>query len=1101
MPLCPHCSSENPDGMRFCGQCGGSMSIVCGQCEFENPAGFRFCGQCGATLESKPPDPPLEAISGPDAERRQMTVVFADLVGSTQLSDTLDPEDFREILKHYQSLCAEVVRRYDGHVAQHLGDGILIYFGYPKAHEDDARRAALASLDILQGIERWNRELEKERDLVVGVRLGLHTGPVVAGEIGEGPSQEQLALGQTPNLAARLQGIASPGSAVMSAQTQELVRELIEVEPLGRFELRGLKEDVEVFRILRDTGFTNRLEANSGGELTPWIGRRSELGVLVKGFHRAQQGAGNAIQIVAEAGMGKSRLIYRFREQLRDEDPYWWISRCSTYHQSSAFFPLIQSIEKLFQIDRAAGPQLQQESLRAGLEALGMSAEASIPWIGHLLGLEVDGFPLPALPPAQLKQQTFDILISLWLHQAEQQATVFVFEDFHWVDPSTRELVKSFIERSKTSKAQVIVTTRPDPEDPWPSKLCFQISLNRLSEPEAVAMVQHQAGQRQLQDHVVREIVERADGVPLFIEELTKSLLESDFFRADGERLVLHTGVQPAIPVTLQDSLMSRLDHLGNLRSLAQLASVLGRHFSLDLLQAVSGLSEQALTRGLDELVRADLLRCDKATQPARYWFKHALIQETAYGSLLRASRRDHHRKVAEILEAEPEPKVWGGPEILAHHFTEARMGEKAIPLWQQAAAKDLERSANMEAAMHLQKALSVVDQVADPDRRADTELALLTALGPAYMATRGFASIEVEQVYARARELCRDRRGDGRLFPVLLGLFRYYGVRADWSACRELSEQLLAHAEQEGRTEHIVEARRALGGVFFHLGDFAEAQRHLEIGFDVYSNQDQSGSTVNYALHPGVNCLIYRSLCQGFIGDLAEARKTIDQAIQLSRGFKHYPTLAFALGIAASIEQLGGDVVAAKAQAEEGAEVSEQHSLFTMAAYCRIFRGWARAMQGDPKGGKTEMEAAIEAWGAQGAGASVTYFLGLLAEAHDLDGDSEAALRTLEQALDRVRSNGERFFESELHRLRGDYLSANGSESESQVHLERALNVARRQGSRIFALRSSIRLAKLWIAEGRRQEALDLVSENRDRAEGLALADLEEAEALLQAG
>ena len=624
-----------------------------------------------------------------EAERRQLTVLFCDLVDSTVLASQLDPEDLREVVRAYQETCAKVIARFEGHIAQYLGDGLLVYFGYPLAHEDDAQRAVRAGLGMVEALGQLNIRLKQDRGVELAVRLGIHTGLVVVGEVGGGARQEQLALGETPNLAARLQGIAAPNTVVISAATVQLLGGFFAYQSLGTPALKGLAQPLEVYRVLYESTARSRLEAAGSTGLTPLVGREQEVGLLRERWAQVKDGMGQVILLSGEAGIGKSRLVQVLTEHVAAE-PQAWLTpcQCSPYYQNTALYPMIELLERVaLRFDREESPQQKLRKLEGFLVQYGLPLTEAVPLFAALLSLPLgtDYAPL-TVSPEQQKQQTLHALLTVMLRIAAQQPMLFVMEDLHWVDPTTLEFLTLLVDQGPTARILALWTFRPDFSPPWTGRSHLtQVTLPRLPRQQATEMTDRVAHGKALPAEVVEQVVAKTDGVPLFVEELTKMVLESGLLQEREDRYELTGPLPPlAIPTTLHDSLMARLDRLATVKSLAQLGATLGREFSYALLQAVSPWDEETLQRGLHQLVEAELLYQRGLPPQATYLFKHALIQDAAYQSLLRSTRQQYHQRIAQVLEARfPEtlrdaaraagPSLYGGgPEGAGHSLLAA---------------------------------------------------------------------------------------------------------------------------------------------------------------------------------------------------------------------------------------------------------------------------------------------------------------------------------------------------------------------------------------------------------------------------------------------
>ena len=671
----------------------------------------------------------------PDAERRQLTVLFCDLVDSTVLARQLDPEELREVVRAYQEACAKVIARFEGHIAQYLGDGLLVYFGYPLAHEDDAQRAVRAGLGMIEAVGQLNTRLGQERGVQLAVRLGCHTGLVVVGEVGSGTRQEQLALGETPNLAARLQGLAAPNTLVISAATWQLLRGFFACQSLGAPLLKGFAQSLEVYQVLSESTARSRLDAAGSTGLTPLVGREQEVGLLLERWAQVKDGLGQVVLLSGEAGIGKSRLVQVLKEHVASA-PQAWLTpcQCSPYYQNTALYPLIDLLERVaLRFEREESSEQKLRKLEGFLVQYGLPLAETVPLFATFLSLPLTADYVPqTVSPEQQKQKTLQTLLTILLRIAAQQPLLLVMEDLHWVDPTTLELLSLLVDQGPTARILVLLTFRPDFSPPWTGRAHLtQVTLNRLPRRQAAEMTGRVAHGKALPPEVVEQVVAKTDGVPLFVEELTKMVLESGLLQEREGRYEL-TGLLPplAIPTTLHDSLMARLDRLATVKGLAQLGATLGREFSYELLQAVALWDEATLRRGLQQLVEAEFLYQQGLPPQATYLFKHALIQEAAYQSLLKSTRQQYHQCIAQILAVQFPEVIETQPELLAQHYTEAGLIAQALPYWQQAGERAVKHSANVEAVGHFTKGLALLKTLSDTSEHAQQELALHIAMG-----------------------------------------------------------------------------------------------------------------------------------------------------------------------------------------------------------------------------------------------------------------------------------------------------------------------------------------------------------------------------------
>ena len=998
---CPQCQCENRAGRRFCAECGAPLPFACPACGFTNEPGEKFCGGCGTPLAgpaSQPPQtaqhpaqsavqrhqeaPPPVARGTPEAERRQLTVLFCDLVDSTVLASQLDPEELREVVRAYQDTCAKVIARFEGHIAQYLGDGLLVYFGYPLAHEDDAQRAVRAGLGMIEALGQLNTRLAQERGVQLAVRLGIHTGLVVVGEVGGGTRQEQLALGETPNLAARLQGLAAPNTLVISAATLQLLGGFFACQPLGTTLLKGFAQPLAVYQVLYESMARSRLDVAGSSGLTPLVGREQEVALLLERWAQVKDGLGQVVLLSGEAGIGKSRLVQVLKEHVASE-PQAWLTpcQCSPYYQHSALYPMIDLLERVaLRFEREEPPPQKLSKLEGFLVQYGLPLAEVVPLLAALLSLPLtaDYAPL-TVSPEQQKQKTLHALLTIMLRIAAQQPVLFVMEDLHWVDPTTLEFLSLLVDQGPTARILALLTFRPDFSPPWTGRSHLtQLMLPRLPRRQATEMTSRVAHGKALPSEVVEQVVAKTDGVPLFVEELTKMVLESGLLQEREERYELTGPLPPlAIPATLHDSLMARLDRLAAVKAMAQLGATLGREFSYELLQAVSPWDEGTLQRGLHQLVAAEFLYQRGLPPQATYRFKHALIQDAAYQSLLRSTRQQYHQRIAQVLEARFPEVGETQPELLAHHYTEAGLMAQAIPYWQQAGQRAIERSAHLEAIAHLTKGLEVLRTLSDSPERAQQELGLQIALGQAWMAAKGQGVPEVERAYTRARELCRQVGETPELFPVLWGLWRFYLVQAEYQTARELAEQCLSLAQRVHDPALLLAAQYTLGGTLFHLGELAPGRAHLEQGMALYDRQQHHHLAFRYGMDLGVWCLSYVAWPLWQLGYPDQALKRNNEAITLAQELSHPLSLAAALDYAAMLHYSRREGQATQERAEAGMALSSEKGLPMFLAMGMIMRGWALAVQGQGEEGIAHLHQGLAAFRAAGAEISRSRDLG----------------------------------------------------------------------------------------------------------------------------
>jgi class 3 adenylate cyclase/predicted ATPase len=1080
-------------------------------------------GKATPASTSLPPPPPTEphedhlipgasppAAAYPfDAERRQLTVLFCDLVDSTLLARQLDPEDLREVVRAYQDTCAKVIARFEGHIAQYLGDGLLVYFGYPLAHEDDAQRAVLAGLGMLEALGQLNIRLGQERGVQLAARLAIHTGLVVVGDVGEGARQEQLALGETPNLAARLQGLAAPNTLVVSAATFQLLGGFFACQPLGTPLLKGFAQPLVVYRVLYESMARSRLEAAGSTSLTPLVGREQELRLLRERWAQVKDGTGQVVLLSGEAGIGKSRLVQVLKEQVAAE-PQAWVTtcQCSPYYQHTALYPMIELLERVaLRFEREDSPQQKLSKLEGFLVQYGLPLAEAVPLFAAFLSLPLaDDYAPLTVSPEQQKQQLLHALLTILLRIAVQQPVLFVMEDLHWVDPTTLELLSLLVDQCPTARILGLLTFRPDFLPPWTGHSHLtQVTLPRLPRRQAAEMTGQVAHRKVLPPEVVEQVVAKTDGVPLFVEELTKMVLESGLLQEREERYELTGPLPPlAIPATLHDSLMARLDRLATVKGLAQLGATLGREFSYDLLQAVSPWDEGILQRGLHQLVEAEFLYQQGIPPQATYRFKHALIQEAAYQSLLRSTRQQYHQRVAQVLEARFPETAETQPELLAQHYTEAGVLASASAYWQRAGQRAIERSAPREAIAHLTTGLTVLRTLPDTPARARQELEMQVALGVALRATKGLAAPEVAATYQQARELCRQVGETPQLLPVLEGLVVFYLNRNELQTARELGEQMLDLAQRLHDPAALGRAQTMFGNVLFFFGAWDAARIHLEQGLTLYKSQQDRVHGLLTATEDGVFGLSRLAQVLWALGYPAQALQQSQEALTLAREWARPIHIALALFWAAQFHLYRREGQRAYELAEAALALAREHGFVLRVVQATLLRGWALVAQGQMEAGIAQIReglGAVRATGVESMGD-----LALLAEACGSVGQIEEGLQAIAEALaSENRSGGETRWTAELYRLQGELLlhrSAGPQErgSESEACFQQALAIARRQQAKSWELRAAMSLSRLWQQQGKQAEARALLAPIYDWfTEGFDTADLQEAKALLE--
>ncbi|MEY9155748.1 AAA family ATPase [Bradyrhizobium japonicum] len=1044
---------------------------------------------------------PGTALPFSEAERRQVTVMFADLVGSTAMVSRVDPEEMRKVIRAYQNTVSGEISRYAGHVAKFMGDGVLAYFGWPKAHEDDAERAARAGLAVTQSVAG----LTSPDGQPLAARVGIATGLVVVGDlVGSGEAQERDVIGETPNLAARLQALARPGQVVIAESTWRLLGRLFEVEDLGQRALDGFDEPLRIF-LLGPSVAEDRFEALHGTGLVPLVGREQELALLLDRWARVRDGEGQVVLLSGEPGIGKSRLVRALRERLARET-YTPLSHfCSPFHQTSPLHPVIDLLERGAGFARDDGPLQKLDELEALIAVATRDVAGAAPLLAALLSVPTaPRYPPLELSPEQQKRRTFDALVDQLTGLAAHRPVLAVYEDVHWADPSTLEWLESAIERVQTLPILVLITCRPEFSPRWTGHAHLTLlTLSRLGRRQGASMVEQLTGGKALPAEVLAQVLARTDGVPLFVEELTKAILESGMLAEESDRYILGGPLPPlAIPATLHDSLMARLDRFAPVKQVAQIASCIGREFSYDLVSMTAPLGEAMLQDALKGLCASELVFCRGTPPNATYRFKHALVHEVAYRSLLRSRRQQLHARIATVLEEHFPESAETEPEVLGHHYAEAGLTEQAVAYLQRAGVRALERSAYLEAISHLARGLELLEASSDTTERAQRELELQLALGSALMATKGYAAPEVEQAYVRARALCSHIDLTPQLFPVLHGLYRIYHVRGDLIAARGVGEHLTELGQSLGDQTLLVEANRALGVPLLWLGEVALARAKLEEGTALYDAKLLRSHANTYGIDPGVVCLSYAALAWWFLGFADHALDRSQRALALAEELSHPHSRALALVWAAWLRQFRREVPGTEEMAQAAIRLCSEHGYPLWRAMGTILHGWALSESGQkPEECIAQMRQGMADLRATGAGLWQPCFLALIAEACDKANRLDEGLTVLDHALGIVQERAERFCEAELHRLRGALLLRCNpvNVSACETCFRTAIAIARNQQARSLELRAATSLARLWAERGERRNAQDLLTGICGWfTEGFDTLDLREAQTLL---
>jgi len=1008
------------------------------------------------------------------AERRQLTVMFCDLVGSTALSTRFDPEELREEIRAYQNAVSGVIARYDGFVAKYMGDGVLAYFGYPRAHEDDAERAVRAGLEIESAV----RGLETRETERLAVRVGIATGLVVVGDlVGEGSAQEQAVVGETPNLAARLQALAQSGQIVVAGATRRLIGDLFRLTDLGRQTAKGFAEPVEAFAVEGVAAAESRFEA-ARRWVTDLVGRADESALLRERLREAWAGVGQIVLLSGEAGIGKSRLAAQLDAEVAKEPHTRLRYQCSPYHRDSVLHPFVVQLERAARLAPEDPPETQLDKLEAVLAPARITETA--PLFASLLSIPSGGrYPPLVLSAAQQRRLTLAALLDQLEALARQKPVLVLFEDVHWADATSLEVLDLMVERVRALPVLLLITFRPEYEAPWTGlSPVTSIALDRLAPAEVATLAEHVAG-RPLPPEVTAQIVAKTDGVPLFVEELTRAVLESGLLVAGPRGWRLDGPLPPfAIPATLQDSLAARLDRLAPVKEIAQIGAAIGREFSYPLLRAVAGRDEPSLRTALMQLEEAELLFRTGTPPDARYTFKHALVQDTAYETLLKSRRQILHRQIADVLRGEFPAAAAVEPELVAHHLTQAGLDEAAIEWWGKAGDQALRRSAFKEAAAHLGKAIGLADKVAATAPSAasgSSWLRLQTSLGNALIWAKGYQAPETRAAFARARELASQVEDVSERFSAYYGLWVGHLTRCEPAPASEMAELFLREATARPNCPEVLVGHRISGVTRWYLGEFDDAQQHFQTTLELYDPACHGDFANRFGQDPRAAAEIFDALTLWVLGRIDEALPLADRALADAESTAHAPTMGYALAFAAllALFRYSSEAVATCSQAL--ADIASRYDLPAMwVGRAAFLQGWAKWSDGADESRLAEMQRGLAIVREQGYIWLLPSLEAALAEAEASTGETDAGLRRLDDALAELERTEQRYYEAEMHRIRAEILlkrdPANISAAEQS--LQAALAIAQSQKARSFELRAALSLAKLYRAANRDADA-----------------------------
>lgn len=1088
------------------------MPKPCAVCEFENPYGFKFCGNCGNKLDtseisqsSPPPGEPATSRKT-EGERRRLTVMFCDLVGSTALSHKLDPEDLRVVIRKYQDVCEKEVAKYDGHVAQYLGDGILAYFGYPRAHENDAHRAISSGLGILNAITELNEQLQATIETSISIRIGIHTGLVVIGNIGEKEASQQLALGAAPNIAAKLEGLAQPNTMVISSDTHELIREHFKCKDLGRKKIKGLDEELKVFQVISDLTMLKRFEFHSSTNLLPLVGRDEEVQQLLKYWEEAKRGHSHLVMLSAEAGMGKSRVLQTMVERVAHEEDLWLIPhQSSPYHRKTAFHPISQTMRRLgLKLKGDEDPEEQLTLLEDFLSHFSLPLQEVVPLFAGILTipLEHSNYNPAPFSVEQQKLKIVNAMLSIFMKRAQEKNLLLVFEDLHWMDDASLELINQLINQSPKMNLLTIVSFRPQFEPTWRLKPhLIMMPLSNLFDHAVKAIIKRIAKGKKLPENLVEQIVKKTDGVPLFVEELTKMVLNSDMVKERTDTYELCEPISSlAIPNTLHDSLLARLDTMNTARSIAQVGAIIGRDFEYELIRDVSDMPEEQLRNCLDQLVDAELLVQSGAPPKAAFTFRHALIRDAAYQSLLKSQQQELHRQVASVITNRHADQVQEQPATLAYHFEKGREWDQAISYWILAGGKARQYQALEEALGYLQRALDLLPKLEDLEVKQMTELTILAAQAPILLMTAGWGSRLIFNASKRLEELSECQGDKMNLFRALRISTIYELFQGVTSRALTNAEKTLVIAKELERSDFIAEAYRIIGQTSLFNGDLNKSKTSFAKAISLNSSVDWG--TLEFT--SGNPIIISQAQSGHVLWMLGYPNQALDQvqlAVEQARTGELPYDQSICLFISSFISYWVGNIELCRNQAIECKKVSEDfgHNMFALEAI--TFIGASEVIDGKEQAGLKMIGDSISIR-EQRAKIGINLHTATFADLCRKVGEIEMGLQAISKSLRIAKKTNTQHFQSEIFRIKGDLLSTKDGlayANEVAKCYETSMEIARAQKAKSLELRTAISLARWQQSEGKITEGLDMITGIYSWfKEGFETKDLQEAKKLI---
>ncbi len=1136
---CTKCGAENPERAKFCVECASPFARRCPWCKAENPPAAKFCLECAKPLDrlgsitSAAPHGASSLIrvsegtdgDSPDGERKTVTALFADIKGSTELEQDLDPEEARAIVDPALKLMIDAVRRYDGYVVQSTGDGIFAIFGAPVAHEDHPQRALYGALRMQEELQRYSAKLRESGNLPIEARVGVNTGEVVVRSITTGQGHtEYTPIGHTTNLASRMQALAPTGSIAISEQTRKLVEGYFALKPLGPTKVKGVVEPVNVYEVTGLGPLRTRLQRSAGRGLTKFVGREREIDAMMHAAERAKSSHGQIVAAVAEAGTGKSRLFFEFKA--KSQSGWMVLETFSVSHgKASAFGPVIDLLQLYFGIDLTDDPRTRREKINGKIVTLDRALEDTLPYLFGLLGILDHDDPLTQMDVQIRRRRTLDSILRILLRESRNQPLMLVFEDLHWIDAETQAFLNLLTDSIASSRILMLVNYRPEYRQDWGNRASYtQLRLQPLAAESADEMLSAVLGDGRDLAPLKRLIIERTEGNPFFMEEVVQVLLDEGALVRNGTAKLTKPLSALRIPPTVQAILAARIDRLPpEERELLKTLAVIGTEFPLALVRQVVDLPAERIDSMLSALQTGEFIYEQPAALDVEYTFKHALTHDVAYNSLLIERRKFLHERAGQALESMFAGQLEDHLDQLAHHYSRSNNVDKAVEYLGRAGQQALQRSAYADAIIRLTAAIDLLKRLPESPERIQRELLLQLALGPALMALKGYAAVEVERAYTRALDLCQQLEDDPKRFSVLYGLWAFYLVQAELEKSCDIGKQLLDLARAAQDAVLLIEAHWALGCSLFWMGELTSAGEQFAHSLGLYEPRMHHALSIRYGQDPEVSCLCYLAFILWQRGYPDQALAHGDKAVVRARQIAHPYDEAFALGLTSMLHQLRREVGVTDERAERARALSAEQGFPFWEAVGLLMRGWAR--QETPEEGLTMATQGLRMYQGLGSRVGRTWLLALVSETARKAGRHSIGLDTINKALTSVTKTGERCYEAELCRLRGELTLAQSSvqnlefggkenqksenisprpptansQNEAEADFLKALDIARRQHAKSWELRAAMSLTRLRKFQGKNAEAHELLSDVYNSfTEGFDTKDLEEARALL---